>query len=331
MTKALRIIGIGVLGLVGIYLVLALALIYWPSDGFNQRPPSPAVAQGDYPHAERLFMARDGTHLFARVFGTATDTTIILVHGFGVDSSAYQRVVSPWSKATGARIVLLDLRGHGRSEGKQGRVTYVGQYVDDIADVIDALRKEGSGRIILAGHSMGGGVVLAYAVKSGAPPVDAYLLISPLLGSNAPTAPRSGGPASIPTNLYLRTPRLIGVLMFSLLRVHAFDDLSVMYLNQTPPMTYGMTAIASMGPRDYRTAFEAIKVPLLVIAGSKDEVFQGPAYGGVVKHYSHGRAVLVDGATHTSVLADPATIGATKAFVASLGKSDGREANEQRL
>jgi pimeloyl-ACP methyl ester carboxylesterase len=321
MKKTFRIAGIVIAALVAAYVVLALALIYWPVDIFNHRPPAPAVADGDYPHAERRFVMRDGTHLFARVFGAQTDTTIILVHGFGVDSSAYQRVASPWNQATGARIVLLDLRGHGRSEGKQGRVAYVGQYADDLSDVIGALRKESPGRIILAGHSMGGGVVLAYAQNAASAPVDAYLLVAPLLGSNAPTAPTTGGPAPMNASLYLRTPRLIGVLMISLMHIHihAFDDLPIMYLNLTPPMSYGITAFASMGPRDYRMALAAINVPLLVIVGNKDEVFRGPAYAGVVKQYSHGRSVLVDGATHTSVLGDPASIGEIKAFINSLG------------
>ena len=72
------------------------------------------------------------------------------------------------------------------------------EYADDLADVIDSLRKESLGRIILAGHSMGGGVVLSYALKVGSAPVDAYLLISPLLGSNAPTAPSAGGSSAFP-------------------------------------------------------------------------------------------------------------------------------------
>jgi pimeloyl-ACP methyl ester carboxylesterase len=131
-------------------------------------------------------------------------------------------------------------------------------------------------------------------------------------------------------NLYLRTPRLIGVLMLSLLDIHvdAFDDLPVMYLNQTPPMTYGITAMASMAPRDYRTAFEAIQAPLLLIAGNKDEVFRGTAYKDVVETYSRGRSVLVDGATHTSVLGDPAAIGEIKAFIESLDKSLNESLNE---
>lgn len=329
MKEILRIAGISIVALIAGYAALAFALVYWPVNVYKGTTPAPVVAQREYPHKEQHFLMRDGKHLFARVFGAPSDTTIVLVHGFGVDSSAYQAPSSLWHQVTGARVIALDLRGHGRSDGRAGRTDYVGQYEDDIADVIsslrviDSLRPGSPGRIILAGHSMGGGVVLSYVLRPHAPAVDAYLLFAPVLGSNAPTAPQTGGPATPTANLYVRTPRLMGVLMLALVHAHipAFDDLPIMYLNQTPPMDYGVTAVASMGPRDYRAAFQAIRVPLLLIAGSSDEVFRGRAYVGVVKQYSRGQSVLIEGATHTSILGDPAAIAAIKGFVESLGKS----------
>jgi alpha-beta hydrolase superfamily lysophospholipase len=313
--KILRIVGLGIAALVATYFLLALALIYWPVTIFGGRPPAPAAVQGAYPHMERHFRMRDGKALFARVFGAPGDTAVVLVHGFGVDSGAYQHAASLWNEASGAEIVALDLRGHGRSQGKSGRADYVGQYADDLADVIGTLRREGARRIVLAGHSMGGGVALTYALKADVPPVDAYLLISPLLGADAPTAPATGGPATATSTLYVRTPRLIGVLMFSLAHIRAFSDLPIMYLNQTPPMTYGIVAISNMGPADYRNALAAIRVPFLLVAGSRDEVFRSAAYADVVKPYANGRSVLIDGATHAGVLADPAAVGEIGAFI----------------
>lgn len=312
--KILKFLGIGLLAFALAYAGLALALVYWPVSIFKNRLPEPAPAHADYPHTEERFLMRDGQHLFARVFGPASETAILLVHGFGVTSAPYSRAASEWAEASGARVIALDLRGHGQSDGKPGRLDYFGEYETDLADVIAALRKEGARKIILAGHSMGGGIVLTYALKPGAAP-DAYLLISPLLGNNAPTAPATGGPAAVPSNLYVRTPRIIGELMLTLIGIHAFDDLPVMYLNQTPPMTYGFTAIGSMGPRDYRAALRAIKMPLLLIAGTADEVFRSNAYPDVIKQYSTGQTVMVPGATHTTVLADPVTVAAVKSFV----------------
>ena len=310
--KVLKIVGLGLVTLVAVYLAVGLALVYWPAD--TERPPAAAPASAEYPHTERRFVMRDGKQLFARVFGAANEATIVLVHGFGVNSSAYEHAATSWAEASGARVVALDLRGHGLSDGKSGRLDRFGQYATDLADVIGGLREEGVNKIILAGHSMGGGVVLTYALKSEAPP-DAYLLIAPLLGNNSPTAPASGGPAAKTNNLYVRTPRIVGEVMLSLVGVHAFDDLPIMYLNQNPPMTYGLTAVISMAPADYGAAFRAIGVPLLLVAGSEDEVFRASGYAGVVQQYSSGRSLLVDGATHVSVLTSPGAVADIKSFV----------------
>src|SRR5262252_8760606 len=140
--KALKVVGIGLLVVVAVYLIAGLTLIYWPAN--TDRPPAAAPASAEYPHAERRFVMRDGKQLFARVFGSAGGTTIVLVHGFGVSSAAYQRAASSWAEASGARVVALDLRGHGLSDGKSGRLDRFGQYATDLADVIGALRKEGT-------------------------------------------------------------------------------------------------------------------------------------------------------------------------------------------
>lgn len=328
MKQILWIAGI-LVGALAVFWVVALGLVYWPVDALEGTTPAATVPHRQYPHTEQHFLMRDGKHLFARVFGAPSTTTIVLVHDFGLDSSAYQDAATLWNHATGARIVALDLRGHGRSEGKPGHVDYVGQYEDDLADVIsslrviDSLRKDSPGRIILAGHSMGGGIVLSYLLEPHAPPADAYLLFAPFLGPSAPTAPQTGGHATQPPNLYVRTPRLMGVLMLSLIHAHvrAFDDLPVLYLNQTPSMDYDLAAVASMVPRDYRAAFQAIKVPLLLIVGSRDEAFRGPAYARVVGQNSRGRSAVIDGATHMGVLVDPVAVAEIKGFVESPGKA----------
>jgi len=313
--RVLKFIGGGLVALVVLYLIVGLALIYWPAD--TNLWPVPTPPQGDYPHAEQRYLMRDGKQLFARVFGSSPETTIVLVHGFGANSEPYQRAASAWAEASGARVVALDLRGHGRSDGKPGRLDYFGEYATDLADVIGALRKEGSGKIILAGHSMGGGIVLTYALKPGVSP-DAYLLIAPLLGNNAPTAPATGGAAPKSGNVYIRTPRIIGEVMLTVIGIHAFDDLPIIYANQVLPMTYGLTAVMSMVPADYRAAFQAINLPLLLIAGADDEVFRASAYADVVQQYSSGRSVLVENATHLSVLAAPGAIAEIKSFVETI-------------
>jgi pimeloyl-ACP methyl ester carboxylesterase len=84
------------------------------------------------------------------------------------------------------RAVALDLRGHGGSAAPPDRAAYaIEALAGDVAAVADAL---GLQRFALVGHSMGGGVALAYA---GAHPerVDRLLLLDPIGdGTRAPSA-----------------------------------------------------------------------------------------------------------------------------------------------
>jgi alpha-beta hydrolase superfamily lysophospholipase len=313
------------------YFCIGLILIYWPMPDFPEAAPAPATPpatdQSPPAYTQRFFTMRDGKRLFARVIGAEADTTVILVHGFGVSSEPYQRAAALWNQSSAAQIVALDLRGHGKSDGMPGMTDYVGQYADDLADVINAMRKERRGKIVLAGHSMGGGIVLNYALAGQSLP-DAYLLISPLLGNNAPTAPATGGPAEKPSNFYLRLPRLIGILMYTLTGIRTFDSLPVMYLNQTPPMTYGFAAISSMAPADYRSAFKAIDAPLLLVTGSKDEVFRSEAYADIVHQYSSGKPVMVAGADHVGALTAPAALAEIGNYIESLDSPASRDIDE---
>ncbi len=95
--------------------------------------------------------------------GAAPDgrpTTLLLLHGYldcGGTFSPLVEHLPPW-----LRVLAPDLRGHGES----GRVPhgcwyhYV-DYVRDVRAVIDALHP--GGRLILLGHSMGGGVSTLFA------------------------------------------------------------------------------------------------------------------------------------------------------------------------
>jgi alpha-beta hydrolase superfamily lysophospholipase len=317
--------------LAGLYLALALALTFWPAGGPPDiarqiHPPSetatPAVPVADAGFATRRFIARDGQILFARVFQAPSSTTVLLVHGVGADGSNLIPLAELLRRSAGVSVVDLDLRGHGRSGGRPWSVAYAGQYEDDLADVLAALRKDApSGKLVLAAHSMGGGIALRYALKPTVP-VNGYLLMAPLLGGDSPTGrsvePASGA-GSMARFVTFRTPRLFGVLMFNLVGVKAFNDLPIFTLRQpTQSPSYGFAALQSMqpnAPKDYRAALGAIHAPLLVIAGSRDEAFNARAYPGVVRQYSHGQAVIIPDATHNSVLSNARAIEAAAGWL----------------
>lgn len=87
------------------------------------------------------------------------DPVVVFVHGLPLDnhSSFFMTLAPDVSKH--ARVVLYDLRGHGRSE--QPSSGYSGaDMAADLAAIVDAL---GEPRVIVVGHSFGGYVALRYA------------------------------------------------------------------------------------------------------------------------------------------------------------------------
>ena len=87
--------------------------------------------------------------------------TVVLAHGWCLDHTSWHKVVAGLQSRRDVRIVLYDQRGHGRST--MGEVTdpTVRILGDDLREVIDATAPEGP--LVLAGHSMGGMSIMAYA------------------------------------------------------------------------------------------------------------------------------------------------------------------------
>lgn len=72
---------------------------------------------------------------------------------------------------------------------------YIGQFEDDLADLIEILREQVPGTdLIIGGHSSGGGLTVRFAGSEYTTLSDGYILLSPFLKYNAPTTrPNSGG------------------------------------------------------------------------------------------------------------------------------------------
>jgi pimeloyl-ACP methyl ester carboxylesterase len=95
--------------------------------------------------------------------GAAEPPTAVLVHGLAPDSMAswYFTLAYPLVEL-GFRVVMADLRGHGRSERPPHGYT-----LDDFVDDLEALLESygGPGPYHLFGNSFGGTIAYAYACR----------------------------------------------------------------------------------------------------------------------------------------------------------------------
>ncbi len=108
------------------------------------------------PQSKQLTLA---TGLSAHVleWDAPGETTFVLVHGF-LDNAWGWLEVAP---KLGAHAVAVDVRGHGDAGwASAGGYYYFMDYVADLDDVIRQLARE---RVIVVGHSMGGGIAAYWA------------------------------------------------------------------------------------------------------------------------------------------------------------------------
>ncbi|MBK6442592.1 MAG: alpha/beta hydrolase [Actinomycetales bacterium] len=87
--------------------------------------------------------------------------TVVLAHGWCLDHTSWHKVLADLQTRRDVRVVLYDQRGHGKSSmGEVGDPT-VRILGDDLREVIDMVAPDGP--LVLAGHSMGGMSIMAYA------------------------------------------------------------------------------------------------------------------------------------------------------------------------
>ncbi len=85
---------------------------------------------------------------------------LMLVHGFGGAKEDFSDQLE--DLGTDHRVITLDLRGHGQSDGPEDEAKYsLDRFSADLANVLDALAVD---RVRLLGHSMGGMIVRRFAL-----------------------------------------------------------------------------------------------------------------------------------------------------------------------
>lgn len=117
--------------------------------------------------SERTFTGVGGVTIVYDVWTPDTEPrgVVVLAHGYGEHARRYDHVGKRFADA-GLVTYALDHRGHGRSGGKRVRVRQMSEFVADFRSVVMIATAEHPDltRIVL-GHSMGGGIVLAYGAQ----------------------------------------------------------------------------------------------------------------------------------------------------------------------
>jgi len=256
----------------------------------------------------QTFADRNGKRLTYRHYPAQSGKVIILVHGSGWHSQYFLPLAEFISSEDLAQVYTPDLRGHGSNPERRGDVNYIDQLEDDLADFIANIQKDNpSAKLIIGGHSSGGGLVIRFAGSQYGKIADAYLLLSPFLKYNASTIrPNSGGWA----NPY--TGRIAGLTILNIMGIHWFDYLTVIKFNMpeeardgTETLSYSHRLNTAYAPRNYKKDLSAIMQPLLVVAGTMDESFIANQFEPVISQYTAAQVTLLPDLTHMGVVVRP--------------------------
>lgn len=198
-----------------------------------------------------------------------SQAVVILVHGLGGHSGVFQNAVE-YLVPQGYTVYAFDLRGHGRSPGQRGHINAWTEFREDLRAFLQHIRMQQSCcPHILWGHSLGGTIVLDYALRSSND-IQGLILTAPALGkiSISPVKLTLG-------RLLSRTvPRFS--LKLGLQKAADLRDPAILALYADPLRhEYGSARLATEFFATvnwiYRNAPE-LKIPLLIMHGSADQI-----------------------------------------------------------
>ena len=122
----------------------------------------------DMSHFETQWQSQDGLAIFAQGWepeAREIKAVVCLVHGLGEHSSRYAHVAEAFCRA-GIALFTADTRGHGRSGGIRGHFPSIEAVMKDIDLLLAQARQRYPGLpMVLYGHSLGGVLVLQYALN----------------------------------------------------------------------------------------------------------------------------------------------------------------------
>jgi alpha-beta hydrolase superfamily lysophospholipase len=241
---------------------------------------------------------------------TKPSGVLLFIHGGGAYSNAgYQYLANGLSRKYGIATCLMDVRGHGKSDGPRGDSPTIEQVWIDVKLMVDYIRTvHPSMPLLLGGHSSGCGLMLNYLSWEGKSPVDGYVFLSPHFGYLSNTERTSDTPfARVSLDVFVANAKSQGREYGNTPAV--FFNYSEAVLRGAPLLLKYITCNMANAttPYDPRAQFKAIDQRFGIFIGADDELFYPEK---VIKYAdlapkairSQSTAEVIKGKNHLSIL-----------------------------
>jgi alpha-beta hydrolase superfamily lysophospholipase len=213
-----------------------------------------------------------------------------------------------------------DIRGHGTS-GTRGDIGYIGQLEDDLADLVDMIRKtHPDAPLTLIGHSSGGAFVLRVAGSPIQKLFEHEIMLAPYLGYDAPSSrPDSGGWARADVS------RFIALALLNRLGIDWANSLPTLAFAVAPDSKMRLTdAYSYRLMRNFATAGVSTDVatatgPMTLFSGAADELMLSDKYQSMFGDRVNVK--LIDGVNHMGIVSNAAAVNAIAEDVAKFNSA----------
>jgi len=244
----------------------------------------------------------DGTRLAVHDTG-GTGRPVVLLHAWGLDSHMWNSQIGPLAQ-TGARVITIDRRGHGRSE-----VPATGYDLNTLAsDVVTAIDEVAGAGVVLIGHSLGG---LEAAMVAAGPSSDRVAALVLSASVTPCLLHRPDNPHGLPREIFESGRHM----MSADIGAWIIDNTAGYWGDANParpvetawtqqriystPLAVLLSTNQAMVDADVRPHLARISCPTLVIHGDSDRSAPLPITGTPTAHLlRHGHLEVVAGAGH---------------------------------
>jgi alpha-beta hydrolase superfamily lysophospholipase len=237
--------------------------------------------------------------------------SLIFIHGGGAYSGGgYQYLAKGLDTKYNVSVYLLDIRGHGNSEGPRGDSPTVEQVWKDLQLFCDFVHA-GSPQLplYLGGHSSGGGLVLNYLSWRKNPNIAGYIFVSPELGYKSGTAKQGNSTpfARVDIDVFAKYGASLGTMYGNTPAVYFNYPEEV--LKEQPLFIKSITCNMAMAltPDNPQEQFKKIDRPFALFAGENDELFDVEKvlrYADLPEKEIREKSIMraIKGANHLSIL-----------------------------
>jgi pimeloyl-ACP methyl ester carboxylesterase len=265
-----------------------------------------------------------GVKLHVREYGRANGVPILLIHGWSQSCLCWSKQYES-ALADDARIVALDLRGHGMSDAPAEADQYTdgNKWADDIAAVIDQLALD---RPILVGWSYGGYIISDYVRRKGQDKIAAinFVAAAVVLGPSAFGSLIGPGflenaldacQDDLPTNI----AAVRKFLRACIVKPVSQDDFEEMLAFNMVVKPHVRGALIQR-ELDFASLLGSITVPVLVTHGRADRVVLPAMADFILKQCKAAEVSWYEGVGHSPFLEEPLRFNTElKRFAASVG------------